>query len=249
MPPPCQALRRRSAARSMDVRHRGAPHVRDADRPPQPSPHRPLRGRAHVPRPGARSSPESEVRPLVAKMDKEAQIPRALIDDCFELGIMGIEIPETSTAGPAPPSSCPILAVEELARVDASVAVLVDVQNTLVNNALLRWGSEEQKARYFPKLASKLGGRLRALGGGLGLRRLRARLPRRRQGRPLRADRAQALDHERGRGRAVHRDGQPRPRQGLQGHHQLPGGALASPASRSARRRTSSASAPRPPAS
>jgi butyryl-CoA dehydrogenase/short/branched chain acyl-CoA dehydrogenase len=47
-----------------------------------------------------------------------------------------------------------VLAVEELARVDASLAVLVDVQNTLVNNALLRWGSEEQKARYFPKLAS-----------------------------------------------------------------------------------------------
>jgi butyryl-CoA dehydrogenase/short/branched chain acyl-CoA dehydrogenase len=97
---------------------------------------------------------EAEVRPLVAKMDKEAQIPRELIDKCFDLGIMGIEIPE-SMGGAAATFFMSVLVVEELARVDASVAVLVDVQNTLVNNALLRWGSDDQKARYFPKLASK----------------------------------------------------------------------------------------------
>ena len=97
---------------------------------------------------------EKRVRPLVGKMDKEAQIPRDLIDACFELGIMGIEIPEKH-AGSGAPFFMSILAVEELARVDASLAVLVDVQNTLVNNAILRWGSDEQKAKYFPKLASK----------------------------------------------------------------------------------------------
>jgi len=97
---------------------------------------------------------EEEVRPLVAKMDKEASIPRELIDQCFELGIMGIEIPD-SFGGAGATFFMSVLAVEELARVDASVAVLVDVQNTLVNNALLRWGSEDLKARYFPKLASK----------------------------------------------------------------------------------------------
>jgi butyryl-CoA dehydrogenase/short/branched chain acyl-CoA dehydrogenase len=97
---------------------------------------------------------EKRVRPLVGKMDKEAQIPRDLIDACFELGIMGIEIPEKH-AGSGAPFFMSILAVEELARVDASLAVLVDVQNTLVNNAILRWANEEQKARYFPKLASK----------------------------------------------------------------------------------------------
>jgi len=97
---------------------------------------------------------EAEVRPLVAKMDKEGQIPRGLIDKCFDLGIMGIEIPE-STGGAGATFFMSVLAVEELARVDASLAVLVDVQNTLVNNALLRWGTEEQKARYFPRLASK----------------------------------------------------------------------------------------------
>jgi alkylation response protein AidB-like acyl-CoA dehydrogenase len=97
---------------------------------------------------------EAEVRPLVAKMDKEAEIPRKLVDKCFELGLMGIEIPE-SAGGAGATFFMSVLAVEELARVDASLAVLVDVQNTLVNNALLRWGTEDQKARYFPRLASK----------------------------------------------------------------------------------------------
>jgi short-chain 2-methylacyl-CoA dehydrogenase len=97
---------------------------------------------------------EEKVKPLVSKMDEEAKIPRPLIDACFELGIMGIEIPE-KYGGAEATFFMSILVVEELARVDASLAVLVDVQNTLVNNALLRWGSEEQKARYFPRLATK----------------------------------------------------------------------------------------------
>ncbi len=97
---------------------------------------------------------EAEVRPHVAQMDKDAQIPRALVDKCFDLGIMGVEIPEKH-GGAGATFFMSVLVVEELARVDASVAVLVDVQNTLVNNALLRWGTEEQQARYFPKLASK----------------------------------------------------------------------------------------------
>jgi len=96
---------------------------------------------------------EEQVRPLVAGMDKEAHIPRTLIDACFELGIMGVEIPEKH-GGAGAAFFMSVLVVEELARVDASVAVLVDVQNTLVNNALLRWGSQDLQARYFPKLAS-----------------------------------------------------------------------------------------------
>ncbi len=97
---------------------------------------------------------EEKVRPLVSKMDAEARMPRELIEACFELGIMGIEIPERHS-GAGGTFFMSILAVEELARVDASLAVLVDVQNTLVNNALLRWGSEDQRARYFPKLAGQ----------------------------------------------------------------------------------------------
>jgi alkylation response protein AidB-like acyl-CoA dehydrogenase len=97
---------------------------------------------------------EDEVRPLVSQMDREAQIPRALIDKCFDLGIMGVEIPDAH-GGAGATFFMSTLVVEELARVDASVAVLVDVQNTLVNNALLRWGNQEQQARYFPKLATR----------------------------------------------------------------------------------------------
>jgi len=97
---------------------------------------------------------ESEIRPLVSKMDKDAQIPRELINKCFELGIMGIEIPDRF-GGAGATFFMSVLVVEELARVDASIAVLVDVQNTLVNNALLRFANDEQRARYFPKLASE----------------------------------------------------------------------------------------------
>ena len=97
---------------------------------------------------------EERVRPLVSKMDHESKIPRELIDECFALGIMGIEIPE-QYQGAGATFFMAVLVVEELARVDASVAVLVDVQNTLMNNAILRWANEDQKARYFPKLATK----------------------------------------------------------------------------------------------
>jgi short/branched chain acyl-CoA dehydrogenase len=95
---------------------------------------------------------EKEVRPRVHKMDEEAKIPADLIKKCFDLGVMGIEIPE-QFGGSDSTFFMAVLAVEELARVDASVAVFVDVQNTLVNNLLLRWGSEEQKKRYCPRLA------------------------------------------------------------------------------------------------
>ena len=97
---------------------------------------------------------EARIRPLVRVMDEESRIPRELIDACFELGVMGVEIPEQH-GGAGATFFMSALAVEQLARVDHSVAVLVDVQNTLVNNALLRWASAEQKARYFPLLATK----------------------------------------------------------------------------------------------
>ena len=95
---------------------------------------------------------EEKVRPLVHEMDEEEAIPRELIDLCFQLGLMGVEIPEAH-GGAAATFFMSTLAIEELARVDPSLAVLVDVQNTLVNNAILRWGTDAQKARYFPRLA------------------------------------------------------------------------------------------------
>jgi alkylation response protein AidB-like acyl-CoA dehydrogenase len=96
---------------------------------------------------------DREIRQLVREMDEHAKIPRPLIDKLFALGVMGIEIPEGHGGGGAGFFHA-VLAVEALSRVDPSIGVLVDVQNTLVNNALLRWGSEDQKRLYLPRLAS-----------------------------------------------------------------------------------------------
>jgi alkylation response protein AidB-like acyl-CoA dehydrogenase len=96
----------------------------------------------------------AQIRPLVPEMDEQARIPRALIDKLFDLGVMGIEIPE-SVGGSGARFFHAVLAVEELSRVDPSVGVLVDVQNTLVANAILRWANADQKARILPRLASK----------------------------------------------------------------------------------------------
>ena len=84
---------------------------------------------------------EREVRPLVRDMDEHAKFPHELIDKLFSLGVMGIEIPESLGGGGATFFHS-VLAVESLSRVDPSVGVLVDVQNTLVINALMRWGSD-----------------------------------------------------------------------------------------------------------
>jgi alkylation response protein AidB-like acyl-CoA dehydrogenase len=94
-----------------------------------------------------------EVRPLVREMDEHAKIPRPLIDKLFDLGVMGIEIPERF-GGAGGRFFHAVLAVEALSMVDPSIGVLVDVQNTLVINALLRWGSDELKQRFLPKLAA-----------------------------------------------------------------------------------------------
>ena len=104
-------------------------------------------------RASVREFAEGRVKPLVREMDEQARIPRELIDALFELGVMGIEIPEAH-GGAAGRFFHAVLAVEELSRVDPSVGVLVDVQNTLCINALLRWGSDEIKRRFLPRLAS-----------------------------------------------------------------------------------------------
>jgi alkylation response protein AidB-like acyl-CoA dehydrogenase len=95
---------------------------------------------------------DRELRPLVREMDEKAKMPRQLIDKLFDLGVMGIEIPET-LGGAGATFFHSVIAVEELSRVDPSAGVLVDVQNTLVINALVRWGTEEQKRTYLTRLA------------------------------------------------------------------------------------------------
>ncbi|HEV2115388.1 MAG TPA: acyl-CoA dehydrogenase family protein, partial [Terriglobales bacterium] len=97
---------------------------------------------------------EDKVRPLVREMDEKGVFDKGLIHQFFELGLMGIEIPEQYGGGAGTFFEA-VLAVEEMSRVDASAGVVVDVQNTLVNNALLRWATEEQKKRYLPRMASE----------------------------------------------------------------------------------------------
>jgi len=97
---------------------------------------------------------DQRVRPLVREMDEHAKMPRDLIDELFGLGIMGIEVPE-AFGGAGARFFHSVLAVEALSQVDPSVGLLVDVQNTLVTNALLRWGSDDVKQRYLPALASR----------------------------------------------------------------------------------------------
>jgi short/branched chain acyl-CoA dehydrogenase len=95
-----------------------------------------------------------KIRPLVPQMDHDATMSKDLIKSFFELGIMGIEVPE-QWGGAASTFFNAVLVVEELSHVDASCGVLVDVQNTLVNNALIRWGNDDQKSKYLAMLASE----------------------------------------------------------------------------------------------
>ncbi len=100
---------------------------------------------------------EREVRPRVAAMERAAAMDHALIPKLFALGLMGIEIPERH-GGAGGSLMMSVLAVEELSGVDASTAIFVDVQNTLVNALLLKWASDGLKQRYLPRLAAEIVG-------------------------------------------------------------------------------------------
>src|SRR5579872_923342 len=95
-----------------------------------------------------------EIRPFVREMDEAGVFRKDIIKQFFEMGLMGIEIPE-EFGGQGGTFFQAILAVEELSAVDPSAGVIVDVQNTICNNALLRWATAEQKAKYLPLLAEK----------------------------------------------------------------------------------------------
>jgi len=106
-------------------------------------------------REAVRDFAETEVRPHVSAMDEAGEFRRDIIAKFFELGLMGIEVPE-QYGGAGGTIFMAGLAIEELARVDASAAIYVDVQNTLVNNILLRWGNDDQKQRYLPRMCTDL---------------------------------------------------------------------------------------------
>src|SRR5947209_2616584 len=103
-------------------------------------------------RDNVRQFADESIRPKVREMDEKGVFEHSLIDQFFQLGMMGIEIPE-QYGGAGGTFFESILAVEEISRVDPSAGVIVDVKNTLVNNALLRWTTEEQKKRYLPRMA------------------------------------------------------------------------------------------------
>jgi alkylation response protein AidB-like acyl-CoA dehydrogenase len=108
-------------------------------------------------RDAVRDFAERDVRPRTAAMEQAAQLDPTLIPKFFELGLMGIEIPE-AYGGAGGSLFMTVLAVEELSAVDASAAIFVDVQNTLVNALLLKWASEDLRRRYLPRLATDLVG-------------------------------------------------------------------------------------------
>jgi alkylation response protein AidB-like acyl-CoA dehydrogenase len=104
-------------------------------------------------REAVRDFAESEITPRIMAMDRDQTMDPGLMSQLFELGLMGIEIPE-GMGGAGSSFFTSILVIEELARVDPAVATLVDVQNTLAINAILRWGSDAQKEAFLPRLAA-----------------------------------------------------------------------------------------------
>lgn len=94
---------------------------------------------------------QEKIAPLVREMDEKQKIDPSLLPQLFDLGILGVEIPE-QYGGFDGSFMGAILAVEEISAVDPSIGVVVDVQNTLTINALLRWGTEEQKSKYLPRM-------------------------------------------------------------------------------------------------
>src|ERR1039457_6396290 len=105
-------------------------------------------------RDAVRQFAEGQVKPLVGKMDQEALMDPGLVKQFFEMGLMGIESPEKyGGAGSSFFMAC--LAVEEISRVDGACGVLIDVQNTLVTNAILKWANDFQKEKYLTKLSKE----------------------------------------------------------------------------------------------
>ena len=99
------------------------------------------------------------ILPKARDMDEAETMDPAVIEQLFEQGLMGVEIPE-EYGGAGMNFTSAIIGIEELARVDPSVSVMVDVHNTLVNTAVLKWGSSALKKKYLPKLATNTVGTL-----------------------------------------------------------------------------------------
>src|SRR6201985_3543025 len=131
----------------------GKPDVDSA--PPRPAPLTQLTEEETMFQSTVRQFAREEIRPHVREMDEAGVFRKDLIQQFFAMGLMGIEIPE-EFGGQGGTFFQAILAVEELSAVDPSAGVIVDVQNTICNNALLTWATDAQKAKYLPRLATDM---------------------------------------------------------------------------------------------
>ncbi len=165
-------------------------------------------------RDAVREFAETDVKPHVHAMDEAAQFRPELIPRFFELGLMGIEVPE-QYGGAGGGIFLSALAIEEIARVDASAAIYVDVHNTLVTNALASVGHTRAASALLSQTHQRSARRLRSVGAGERERCLRSGDPGGAKGHRLGADRTKVLDHQRRRGRGFHRLRERRPIQGL----------------------------------
>ena len=165
-----------------------------------------------------------EMVPLVREMDESQKMDPKLIKQLFAQGLMGIEVPAEYGGGGADFFSS-ILAIEEISAVDPSVGTMVDVQNTLTVNALKLFGSEAQKQKYFPRMATDHDLLLRPQRSGLWLGCVCAAHQRARRGGRVCHQRQQAVDYECRGIRALYRVCNGRRVARLQGHHGVSGGA------------------------
>ena len=171
-------------------------------------------------RDAVRDFARSEIGPRVKEMDEREKFDPDLLRQFFELNLMGIQIPQ-QLGGAEGSFFMSVLAVEELSRVDPSAAVIVDVQNTLVNNALLNWGNQPQKNPLPFPFGHRLGGGLRAVGGGRRQRCLCTPNAGGGKGRSLFPERPEAVDHQCPGGRPLYSVRNPGPRPGISGNHRV----------------------------
>ena len=139
---------------------------------------------------------QENIAPLVRTMDEEQHFHPELIPQLFNLGLMGIEIP-IEYGGSGGTFFEAILAVEEISAVDPSVGVLIDVQNTLCINAILRWGTPEQKKQFLPRLATDTVGAYALSEAGSGSDAFALQMRAEKRGDSLPLERTKALDHQR----------------------------------------------------
>ena len=169
----------------------------------------------------AREFAANEILPHVEEMDREGVFNHTLLEKFFAQGFMGIEVPEIY-GGSGGSFFLAILAIEEFSRVDASAGVVIDVQNTLVNNALKKWATEEQKQKFLPRLVHDTLGAYALSEANSGSDAFALATRAREDGQPLHPERPQALDYQCQGSGPVHRVRQRESRGGLSGHHGIP---------------------------